>query len=268
MEDQDYLAFRMQYAGLQPYDAKGECLFPEELSDRQLVALAFMGLYGEATTGHIWGLREIGKRLSQGEMNGEGGVAAIALVLLLNAEEPLKTEALRQLNKCHDEIFRIALREAAPSSLLDMLKIREKEIPAEKLVVILQRVGAFAIRGKFSPEQAEMASKAIVPFLDSLNEGVLFEAAYAAKELKSVYAYPKIITLLKGERELPIETKRVLRSAAENVAICITEETMQTTRGFRGRGWNERLFARMAGHREMLHNLEHKVPMQEKNKVR
>jgi alpha-tubulin suppressor-like RCC1 family protein len=55
---------------------------------------------------------------------------------------------------------------------------------------------------------------------------------------------------------MSLETRRMLRATAENIALEVTGELFTMTGNYRKGDWNRQVFERMKKHNEMLRGLE------------
>ena len=243
---------------------------PGALEDAELIGLAFDAANNLTISVHERGIEELGKRLVEGKLDGCAAEALFALNMVAKTDDVCGKNAARKvLMQYYAERFLADLRTMNLETLAALLELGGEADESWQLAKLLDGVSKKAFREEIPEKCKPKLAKTLLRLLEHEDETVVFEAAFALKEIKEPSSYPGIINKLKDPYSgLSGNARRALKHAAENIAISVTTELMQATRGYRGKGWNERVFLRMARHREILHKLECNAPMQEKKKVR
>jgi hypothetical protein len=137
----------------------------------------------------------------------------------------------------------------------DLDELEASEDP-KKLVCILGKIGKKVFMQDFTQEEKKKIADAAVKLLDHADADVVFEAGFVLKEVKEPSTYPKILEkLTETPSRLTIESRRVLRAAAENIALEVTTNLFRMTAGYKEGECTMRGFKRMKDHSNMLREL-------------
>ena|GEM_PF-3875973 len=161
------------------------------------------------------------------------------------------------LTTWHEEEFLKSIKVLPLDALIDLLE-PEIEPEAEKLISLMHELDLHVLRNRCNQVQAERIAKLALQILESDEKSLSFEAACLLKDLQLPQSYQGIINILK-KGELEDSTKRMLSSAAENIAVSTSISLMETTNGHRSERWKERVFFRMNNHRKYLESLGDKT---------
>ena len=234
------------------------CSEPKLVGTNELLRVAFDAVNNLALTIHGKAVEELGERMLEGLMNGDNVEALLALSLLAEVDEAYVSEpAKRILKEYYAKEFTGNLNTLTPETLVELLELGQDLHSPSQFAFVMDHIGKRAFREDFSDGQKVRIAKIAVKLLCHERQDVVFEAAFVLKELREPSSYPPILKKLTDkDSELEIEVRRVLRAAAENIAMKVTGDVYDMTSRYRRGEWNLRVFERMQKHGRMLRELE------------
>jgi len=247
----------MKATKLAPGFLEEYCCEPKLVGTEGLVRVAFDAVNNEPCPIHGRCIEELGERLAEGA--GEYSVPAlIALGILSNSESWFVQEpATKALNAYYSNKFGSDLRKLSPETIAELLELGQDVHSPAQYVILMDHIGKRAFQESLGAEASARIAKVAVKLLCHERQDVVFEAAFVLKELKEPSSYPHILKkLMDKDTKLELEVRRVLRAAAENIAMMVTGQLYDMTSKYRRGEWNLRVFERMRKHGAMLRELE------------
>ena len=163
-------------------------------------------------------------------------------------------ESFEILDNALNGDFLGAIKHFPLEALIDLLESGVIQNP-ENLGSLMKELNLQVLKGSYGMIQAEKLAKLSLHFLKIGDEEISFEAACILKDLQLPQSYPGIIRLLENGEGINDPTKRMLKSAAENIALSVSISILETTKGYRSERWKRRAFLRMSRHRNYLDSL-------------
>lgn len=240
------------------------------LDAEKLIKLVFDAANSPPLEPHATAVEELGERMLSGRINGQLVEALIAInMVTYSAEEWLRGPARKILTEYYNREFCGKLKQVENSMLVELLETGQGLHSPEQLTVIMDHITKRAFTRGFEEDENARVGKVAVKLLNHPDDVVVFEAAFMLKELKVPSTYPHILNKLKEQPSgLNPETRRMLRAAAENIALEVTGGVFAMSGNYRRGDWNRQVFERMGKHNEMLRRLERKprekISMQKK----
>ena len=137
----------------------------------------------------------------------------------------------------------------------DVAELEATQNPG-KLKILLGQIGKKIFTQEFTQAEKKKIADAAVKLLDHENRDIVFEAGFVLKEVKEPSSYPRILDkLTETPSTISRESRRVLRAAAENIAMEVTTNLFRMTAGYKEGECNMRAFARMGEHSKMIREL-------------
>ncbi|MBD3398370.1 hypothetical protein GF412_04095 [Candidatus Micrarchaeota archaeon] len=234
------------------------CSHLGSLSSEEILELVFDASNSRPIMPHAKAIGELGERMLSDSMNGQAAEALVALNLAASSEEKwLSGPAQGILDRYYNRKFSGKLKQIENKTLADLIEVGKDVHSSGQLATLMDHVAKRALTRGFSRKESRRIGKVALGLLERSEENVVFEAAFVLKELKSPCTYPGIIEKLKKKPSpYSTETRRMLRAAAENIAMEVTGDVFSMTADYRKGDWNRLLFQRMRKHREMLKRLE------------
>ncbi len=234
------------------------CSKPKVVDTNELLRVAFDAVNNLALPIHGKLIEELGKRMLEGMMNGDTVEALLALGLLAEVDEKsVREPAKRILKAYYSKEFTGKLKTLSAKSLVNLLELGQDLHSPSQFAIIMDHIGKMAFIEDFGDEQKIRIAKVAVKLLCHEQQNVVFEAAFVLKELREPSSYPPILKkLMDKNSRMENDVRRMLRAAAENIAMKVTGDIYNLTSSYRKGGWNLRVFERMRKHGRMLRELE------------
>ncbi|MCP4646915.1 MAG: hypothetical protein GY852_04160 [bacterium] len=234
------------------------CTQPRLVGTNELLRVAFDAVNNPALPIHGKVVEELGERMLEGLMNRGVMEALLAMSLLAEVdEEYVKVPAKRILKEYYAKEFKGKLNTLTPKTIVELLEIGQNLHSPSQFALIMDHIGKRAFREDFNDEEKVRIAKIAVKLLSNERQNVVFEAAFVLKELREPSSYPPILRkLMDKDSGIEPDVRRMLRAAAENIAMKVTGDIYALTSKFRKGEWNLRVFERMQKHGRMLRELE------------